>query len=119
MATSGETTPNEGKLEIATLEELVAILKAGPIPQGLKASPALLEYMEGTIKRRTSKEAIELFEAVERKFPHKTLGDDKWYLVVVSREELYFKESCLRKVAFRPHRRRARRKQCTLHLPHQ
>jgi hypothetical protein len=32
----------------------------------------------------STEEAIALFEAVERKFPHKTVGDDKWYLVVVS-----------------------------------
>ncbi|TAQ85424.1 hypothetical protein B7494_g6246 [Chlorociboria aeruginascens] len=32
----------------------------------------------------TTKEALALFEAVEKKFPHATIGDDKWYLVVLS-----------------------------------
>lgn len=32
----------------------------------------------------TKDEAITLFESVEEKFPHETLGDDKWYMVVVS-----------------------------------
>jgi len=29
-------------------------------------------------------EAITLFKAIESKFPHETLGDDKWYLVACS-----------------------------------
>lgn len=32
----------------------------------------------------TEEEAITLFEAIEKTFPHGTLGDDKWYLVTVS-----------------------------------
>lgn len=32
----------------------------------------------------TPEDAIKLFRAVEEKFPHETLGNDKWYLVVVS-----------------------------------
>ncbi|KAE8444916.1 hypothetical protein EG329_014043 [Mollisiaceae sp. DMI_Dod_QoI] len=32
----------------------------------------------------TKDEAITLFESVEEKFPHETLGDDKWYMVVLS-----------------------------------
>jgi hypothetical protein len=31
----------------------------------------------------TPEEAIRLFEAIEEKFPSKTLGEDKWYLVAV------------------------------------
>lgn len=27
--------------------------------------------------------ALALFKAIENKFPHKTVGDNKWYLVVV------------------------------------
>jgi len=37
-----------------------------------------------TIHEPTVDEAVALFQAIEEKFPHKTLGDDKWYLVVVS-----------------------------------
>lgn len=36
-----------------------------------------------TYKDPTPEEAIALFKEIEAKFPHKTLGDDKWYLVVV------------------------------------
>lgn len=32
----------------------------------------------------TKEDAIALFEAIQRKFPNGTLGDDKWYLVTVS-----------------------------------
>ncbi|RQM08552.1 hypothetical protein DH86_00000276 [Scytalidium sp. 3C] len=32
----------------------------------------------------TPEDAIKLFRAVEEKFPHETLGNDKWYLVVLS-----------------------------------
>lgn len=36
------------------------------------------------IHEPTKEEAIALFESIEKKFPHGTLGDDKWYLVTVS-----------------------------------
>lgn len=32
----------------------------------------------------TADEALALFKAIEEKFPAKTLGDDKWYLLAVS-----------------------------------
>lgn len=32
----------------------------------------------------TAAQAIDLFEEVEQKFPHKTLGEETWYLVVLS-----------------------------------
>ena len=32
----------------------------------------------------TSAEAVSVLKDVEQAFPHKTLGDDKWYLVAVS-----------------------------------
>jgi hypothetical protein len=31
----------------------------------------------------TDEEALALFEALEEKFPSKTLGDDKWYVLAV------------------------------------
>jgi len=31
----------------------------------------------------TAEEAVSLFEALESKFPHNSLGHDKWYLVAV------------------------------------
>lgn len=31
-----------------------------------------------------TEEAIALFEAIEKKFPHKSVGEDRWYLVAVS-----------------------------------
>jgi len=36
-----------------------------------------------TTAEPTKGEAVSLFEAVEKKFPHKTVGEDTWYLVVV------------------------------------
>jgi hypothetical protein len=33
----------------------------------------------------TEDEALTLFKAIEEKFPSKTLGDDKWYVLAVSR----------------------------------
>lgn len=36
-----------------------------------------------TIREPTPEEAIILFKAIEERFPHKTVGDDKWYLVTV------------------------------------
>jgi hypothetical protein len=32
----------------------------------------------------TKEESIALFEAIQKKFPSKALGGDKWYLVTVS-----------------------------------
>jgi hypothetical protein len=32
----------------------------------------------------TDDEALALFRAIEEKFPSKTLGDDKWYILAVS-----------------------------------
>ena len=32
----------------------------------------------------TKEESIALFEAIQKKFPSKALGCDKWYLVTVS-----------------------------------
>lgn len=32
----------------------------------------------------TKDEAIALFESIEKKFPHKTVGNDTWYMVVLS-----------------------------------
>ena len=37
-----------------------------------------------TIHEPTADEAVALFHAIEEKFPHKTVGKDKWYLVAVS-----------------------------------
>jgi hypothetical protein len=31
----------------------------------------------------TEEEALALFKAVEEKFPSKSLGDDKWYILAV------------------------------------
>jgi hypothetical protein len=36
------------------------------------------------VQERTPADAVTLFEAIEQKFPHKSLGADSWYLVVVS-----------------------------------
>lgn len=40
----------------------------------------------------TKADAFALFSAIEKKFPHSTVGDDKWYLITVSaqlRSSLY------------------------------
>jgi hypothetical protein len=34
----------------------------------------------------TSAEALALFSTLEKKFPSKTLGSDKWYILAVRRE---------------------------------
>jgi hypothetical protein len=36
-----------------------------------------------SVQEPTVEQAIALFEAIEQKYPHKTLGKDTWYLVVV------------------------------------
>jgi len=41
-----------------------------------------------TFHEPTAAEAIALFETIEQKFPSKTLGDGKWYLVAVSNADL-------------------------------
>jgi len=33
--------------------------------------------------RMTPEKAVSLFKVLEEKFPHKSLGHDKWYLVAV------------------------------------
>ena len=43
-------------------------------------SPTMASYPP----ERTPEEAISLFKAVEEKFPSESLGDDRWYLVLVS-----------------------------------
>jgi len=40
--------------------------------------------MMAEMQEPTVEEALALFEAIEQKFPHETLGDDKWYLVTLS-----------------------------------
>ncbi|TVY75992.1 hypothetical protein LSUE1_G004270 [Lachnellula suecica] len=37
-----------------------------------------------TIQEPTTEEAVALFKAIEEKFPKQTLGEDKWYLPVLS-----------------------------------
>jgi hypothetical protein len=36
------------------------------------------------IHEPTKEDAIALFEEIQKKFPSRNLGDDKWYLVTVS-----------------------------------
>ena len=60
------------------------VLSTNPI---LK-SPRLLPANRPTTrmsasKEPTAQEATELFEALEHKFPSKTLGAERWYLVAV------------------------------------
>ena len=43
-------------------------------------SPTMASYPP----ERTPEEAISLFKAVEEKFPSESLGDDRWYLILVS-----------------------------------
>jgi hypothetical protein len=84
MATSIKLTNNGDKREVTNLKELMALLRAGPLPQGVTASPTLLDEMEGTPKGPTTEQATTLFKEIERKVPQNTLGEDKWYLVAVS-----------------------------------
>ena len=53
------------------------------------------------IAKPTEGLAIDLFEAIEKKFPHRTLGKDKWYLVVVSKQELQWRPQ-LTPISFLP-----------------
>lgn len=39
-----------------------------------------------TYREPAKEEAVALFTAIEKKFPHKTVGEDAWYLVLVSRQ---------------------------------
>ena len=95
MTTSTEITKGAGdKQDVTTLKELMELLKAGTLPQGFIAPPALLEEMEQRTKVPTVEEAIALFESIEEKFPRNTLGEDKWYLVAVSLPKLLFKAAC-------------------------
>jgi hypothetical protein len=41
-----------------------------------------------TFREPTAEDATVLFEELEKKFPHETLGNDKWYLVAVSTKSL-------------------------------
>jgi hypothetical protein len=84
MSTHTEPTKDGDTRVVTTLKELMTLMRAGPLPEGVTASPALLEKMDETIKGPTTEGAIALFEELERKFPRNTLGEDKWYLVAVS-----------------------------------
>ncbi|KAL2075076.1 hypothetical protein VTL71DRAFT_18 [Oculimacula yallundae] len=48
------------------------------------SSSLLLSRTMATYREPTEEEAFTLFEAVDTKFPHNTLGEDAWYLVVLS-----------------------------------
>ncbi len=41
-----------------------------------------------TFSEPTKEDAVALFEAIEQRFPHKAIGDDIWYMVVVSWQHL-------------------------------
>jgi hypothetical protein len=92
MAMLNAPATDGDKREVGDLKELVMLLKAGSLSQGVTASPALLEELEERRKEPTTEEAIALFAAIEKKFPHNTLGEDKWYLVAVSPHELRSKD---------------------------
>ena len=68
--------------QIKAVTELLEKLKEDK-PTSQSELMALVESIN-EINKPTKDTAIKLFEAIEMKFPHKTLGEDKWYLVVVS-----------------------------------
>jgi hypothetical protein len=84
MATSIQATEHDNGQEVTSLKDLAALLKAGPLPQGLTISLALVDELVGKHRHPTPEQAIALFKDIENKFPHSTLGEDKWYLVAVS-----------------------------------
>jgi hypothetical protein len=60
--------------------------------EGTPGSEELMILIESIkeLAKPSKEKAVDLFKKVEEKFPHKTLGEDKWYLVVVSVSELHF-----------------------------
>lgn len=46
--------------------------------------PSTRSYSMSAIHEPTTGEVVALFRSVEETFPKKTLGEDKWYLPVVS-----------------------------------
>jgi hypothetical protein len=40
----------------------------------------------------TAEDTLSLFAEIENKFPHNTLGDDKWYLVAVRAPEFFVEQ---------------------------
>lgn len=72
----------------------------------IMASPPAAAPHEGPAEEpaeRTAEEATALFEAVERKFPAGTLGEERWYLLAVFRpfSPSLFPSKRLYKVMFR------------------
>lgn len=52
-----------------------------------------MDMTANTPQDPTEEEALELFKAVEDNFPSKTLGSNKWYILVVSMK-LFHSRSC-------------------------
>lgn len=93
MATINAENKTSSKIPIAerdraikSVTELLEKLKEDE-PTSQQDLMNLIESIK-RLRNPTKKAAVELFEAIEAKFPHKTLGEDKWYLVVVSTREI-------------------------------
>jgi hypothetical protein len=76
----------EKEQAITAITELLGKLK-NTEPTSHQDFMTVLERIKD-INKPTKESTIDLFKAIETKFPHKTLGEDKWYLVVVSLQEL-------------------------------
>jgi hypothetical protein len=76
------STSCEKERAISTVTQLLAELREEK-PTSQQDLMTLLESIK-QINKPTKEKAVELFKAIETKFPSKTLGEDKWYLVVVS-----------------------------------
>jgi chromosome segregation ATPase len=79
---SSKIPNSEMEQAIKSVTELLEKLKEDK-PTSQQDLMNLIENVK-SIRKPTKEAAVELFEAIETKFPHKTLGEDKWYLVVVS-----------------------------------
>lgn len=77
---------NKKERAITSVTKLLAKLKQDE-PTSHQDLMNLFESIK-EINKPTKEKAVELFKAIETKFPHRTLGGDKWYLVVVSGQEL-------------------------------
>jgi hypothetical protein len=84
---STHSAVDEEQETINNVRKLLKLREDQPIAQ-----QELMSFIENLkeINKPTVEKAIVLFEAIETKFPHKTLGEDKWYLVVVSLLMLLF-----------------------------
>jgi len=83
---STKISAGQNEEAIAAVTELLERLK-GSKPSSQVELMTIIESIKEVYKP-TKESAIKLFKSIEEKFPHESLGGDKWYLVVVSVQEM-------------------------------